>query len=86
MTTELCKKKVYNWMKFNLLYSVEEVIIMSEEKKKHIPKDVKEELLKKTSEDGHHTLEEAAKKIENKLPTGAPPDKVLTKPSAKQKK
>lgn len=53
---------------------------MPEEKKKQIPKDIKDELLQKTSEDGHHTMEEAAKKLEGKIPTGPPPAKTSAKP------
>ena len=41
---------------------------MSEEEQK-IPKDLKKELLKKTSEDGYHSIEDARAKLEGKIPT-----------------
>ncbi len=42
---------------------------MTDEEKK-IPDDLKKELLKKTSEDGYHSIEDAKKKLEGKIPTG----------------
>ena len=42
---------------------------MSEEEKKEIDPKLKKELLKKTSDDGYHTVEDAAKKLEGKIPT-----------------
>ncbi|UCE13458.1 MAG: hypothetical protein JSV04_14905 [Candidatus Heimdallarchaeota archaeon] len=41
---------------------------MSNEEQK-IPDDLKKELLKKTSEDGYHSIEEAKAKLEGKIPT-----------------
>ncbi|WP_455142652.1 hypothetical protein [Candidatus Hodarchaeum mangrovi] len=41
---------------------------MSEEEKK-IPEDLKKELLKKTKEDGFHSIEDAKAKLEGKIPT-----------------
>ncbi len=41
---------------------------MSYEGKK-IPKQIKKELLEKTSEDGFHTMEDAKAKLEGKIPT-----------------
>ena len=41
---------------------------MSDEEKK-IPSDLKKELLKKTSENGYHSIEEAKAKLEGKIPT-----------------
>lgn len=46
---------------------------MSEEEKKIDP-ELKKELLKKTKDDGFHTVEEAAAKLEGKIPEGKPPD------------
>jgi hypothetical protein len=42
---------------------------MSEEEKKKIDEDLKKELLKKTKDDGFHTVEDAASKLEGKIPT-----------------
>ena len=42
---------------------------MTDEEKKKIPDDLKKELLKKTSEDGYHSIEDAAAKLEGKIPT-----------------
>ena len=41
---------------------------MSNEEKK-IPDDLKKELIKKTKEDGFHTIEDAKAKLEGKIPT-----------------
>jgi hypothetical protein len=41
---------------------------MSEEEQK-IPDDLKKELLKKTSADGYHSIEDARAKLEGKIPT-----------------
>ena len=41
---------------------------MADEEKK-IPPDLKKELLKKTSEDGFHSIEDAKAKLEGKIPT-----------------
>ncbi|MHA2298977.1 MAG: hypothetical protein ACXAEU_12780 [Candidatus Hodarchaeales archaeon] len=41
---------------------------MSEEERKEIDPDLKKELLKKTADDGFHTVEDAAKKLEGKIP------------------
>ncbi|MFW9930741.1 MAG: hypothetical protein ACFFD1_15235 [Candidatus Thorarchaeota archaeon] len=42
---------------------------MPEEKKKKIDDDLKKELLEKTSQDGYHSIEDAAAKLEGKIPT-----------------
>ncbi|OLS20489.1 MAG: hypothetical protein HeimC3_40380 [Candidatus Heimdallarchaeota archaeon LC_3] len=42
---------------------------MTDEEPKKIDSDLKKELLKKTSEDGFHTIEDAKKKLEGKIPT-----------------
>jgi hypothetical protein len=42
---------------------------MSDEEPKKIDPELKKELLKKTSEDGYHTVEDAAAKLEGKIPT-----------------
>ncbi|MFX0013760.1 MAG: hypothetical protein ACFFB2_03265 [Promethearchaeota archaeon] len=39
------------------------------DKDKKIPADLKKELLKKTSDDGFHSIEEAKAKLEGKIPT-----------------
>lgn len=41
---------------------------MSDEEQK-IPDDLKKELLKKTSEDGFHSIEDAKAKLEGRIPT-----------------
>ena len=41
---------------------------MSEDEKK-IPDDLKKELLKKTSDDGYHDIEDIKAKLEGKIPT-----------------
>jgi hypothetical protein len=41
---------------------------VSEEERKEIDPDLKKELLKKTADDGFHTVEDAAKKLEGKIP------------------
>ena len=41
---------------------------MADEEQK-IPKDLKKELLKKTDEDGFHSIEDAKAKLEGKIPT-----------------
>jgi hypothetical protein len=41
---------------------------MANEEQK-IPEDLKKELLKKTSEDGFHSIEDAKAKLEGKIPT-----------------
>ena len=41
---------------------------MSDEEQK-IPQDLKDELLKKTKEDGFHSIEDAKAKLEGKIPT-----------------
>ncbi len=47
--------------------SIEDLDMSDEEKK--IPEDLKKELLKKTSDDGFHSLEDAKAKLEGKIPT-----------------
>ncbi|MFW9778357.1 MAG: hypothetical protein ACFFE8_05835 [Candidatus Heimdallarchaeota archaeon] len=42
---------------------------MSEDEKQKIPDDLKKELLKKTGEDGYHSIEDAKAKLEGKIPT-----------------
>lgn len=42
---------------------------MSEEERKKMDADLKKELLKKTAEDAPHTIEDAMKRLEGKIPT-----------------
>ena len=46
-----------------------------EKPKPAIPSDVKKELLEKTSSDGYHSIEEAQKKLEGKIPVKKPEPK-----------